>query len=91
MKQICCRVAPSDRRAFSHGQRAWRGLAGCPGLRGQTGGWALDEADFAVILRLWQEQPAKDGFQAQRPEPLYEGSGPSALIQTNGVRVRRAV
>ncbi|MBC8329049.1 MAG: DUF4937 domain-containing protein, partial [Planctomycetes bacterium] len=56
-----------------------------------TGGWSLDEADFAVILGLWQDQPAMDGFMAQRHDALYEASGQRSLIQTTEVSVWRRV
>jgi len=81
LKLISCRVAAEHHAAFGHGQRAWQGLAGCDGFRGQTGGWSLADHDEAVILGFWRDEAAVDAFMSERHDPLFEASRQQPLIQ----------
>ncbi len=83
LKHIVCQVGVGDHQAFDDGQRAWQGLAGIPGFRGQTGGWSLDQDqdDHAVILGFWRDDAAVERFMAERHDELFAASGQQALIQ----------
>ncbi|MEU3573725.1 DUF4937 domain-containing protein [Kitasatospora sp. NPDC036755] len=70
-KWIDCRVRPGAREAFAAGQRHWSALSDQPGLVGQTGGWQPD-ADRALLLALWADEPAYARFLRERHDRIAD-------------------
>ncbi|MFG3282394.1 YdbC family protein [Streptomyces sp. NPDC048111] len=68
VKWIRCTVV--DRRGFERGQRAWAGLLGEPGFRGQGGGWSRRRPDVAHVFAFWESRAFYDSFMARAHERL---------------------